>query len=104
MAVSPTQRSLKYLREQGYHCEVVEKWAFGRRHDLWGFCDILAIREGEVVAVQVTSRGNVNARVRKITVECEATLAVVRKAGIRIVVQGWGKLKAGWTLKEVDLS
>jgi hypothetical protein len=25
-AKSPTQRSLEYLREQGYHCEVVEKW------------------------------------------------------------------------------
>ena len=104
MSTSPTQRSLKHLREKGYHCEVVEHWAFGRRHDLWGFCDILAIRDDEVLAVQVTSRGNVSARVRKITVECEETLGLVRKAGIRVIVQGWGKLKAGWTLREVDLS
>ena len=24
--LSPTQRSLEYLREQGYHVEIVEKW------------------------------------------------------------------------------
>jgi hypothetical protein len=95
---------LKYLREKGYHCEVVEHWAFGRRHDLWGFCDILAIRDDEVLAVQVTSRSHVAERIAKITVECETNLAFVRKAGIRVVVHGWGKLKAGWTIREVDLS
>ena len=43
---SPTQRSLEYLREQGYHPEVVEKYnSFTRRtNDLWGFVDILAIK------------------------------------------------------------
>ena len=102
--MSPTQRSLKWLRDNGYHCAVVEKFAFGKRHDLFGFGDILAIRENEVLIVQVTSRGNVSARVKKITIECEETLALVRKAGIRVVVQGWGKLKAGWALREVDLS
>lgn len=104
MSTSPTQRSLKWLRDNGYTPFIVEKWAFGRRHDLFGFADILALREDEVLAVQVTSRGNVGARVRKITSECCDALAVVRKAGIRIEVHGWGKLKAGWTLKQVDLS
>ena len=64
---SPTQRSLEYLREQGYFCAVVEKWnSFTKqRQDLWGWCDILAIRENEVLAVQVTSTG-VAERIKKI--------------------------------------
>lgn len=102
--MSPTQRSLKHLREQGYRVAVVEKWnPHARiRQDLFGFIDLLAIKGPETLAVQSTSRGNVSARVKKIT-EAEA-LSDVRKANWRIVVHGWGKLKAGWTLKEVDCS
>jgi len=87
---SPTQRSLAYLREQGYHCEVVEKWnSFTKqRKDLWGWCDILAIRKGEVLAVQVTASA-VSDRIKKIM--DSDTLALVRDAGIRIHVHGWRK-------------
>lgn len=55
--VSPTQRSLAHLRELGYHVEIVEKWnSFTKqRKDLWGWADLLAIRKGEVLAVQVTA-------------------------------------------------
>lgn len=102
--MSPTQRSLKHLREQGYRVAIVEKWnPHARiRQDLFGFIDLLAIRGPETLAVQSTSRSNVAARVAKIN-DAEA-LYDVRKAGWRIVVQGWGKLKAGWTLKEIDCS
>ena len=87
---SPTQRSLAYLREQGYHCEIVEKWnSFTKqRKDLWGWCDILAIRKGEVLAVQVTASA-VSDRIKKIM--ASDTLALVRDAGIRIEVHGWRK-------------
>lgn len=102
MSQSPMQRSLKKLRDDGYVCFITEHFARGLRHDLFGWCDILALREDEVLAVQVTSRGNVAARVKKIT--DAVTLPIVRKAGIRVCVHGWGKLKAGWTLREVDLS
>lgn len=102
--MTPTQRSLDHLRKAGYLVAVVEKWNPHAqiRQDLFGFIDILAIREGEVLGVQATSRGNISSRVNKIT-EHE-NLSAVRKSGMRIVVHGWGKLKAGWTLKEVDLS
>lgn len=100
--MSPMERSLKKLREDGYECFITEHFARGLRHDLFGWCDIICLREGEVLAVQVTSRGNIAARVKKITVS--PTLPFVRRAGIRVVVHGWGKLKAGWSLKEVDLS
>ena len=102
--MSPTQRSLAYLRNLGYHVEVVEHWNhFARqRRDLWGFADLLAIRPGEVLAVQVTSGSNVSARVKKIA-EHENT-QFVREAGIAIHVHGWRKLKAGWSPKIIDLS
>ena len=53
MATSPTQLSLKKLREEGYiTIQVVEYWnSFARRRiDLFGFIDILAIKNGEVLA------------------------------------------------------
>ena len=102
--VSPTQRSLAYLREQGYHCEVVEKWnSFTRqRKDLWGWCDILAIRENEVLAVQVTASA-VADRIKKIL--DSDTLALVRKAGIRIEVHGWRKSSTGkYVMRIEDIS
>jgi hypothetical protein len=100
--MTPTQRSLAYLRALGYHCEVVEHFVRfpppGHRKDLWGWCDIIAIRPGEVLAVQTTSRGEVSRRVNKIAES--ATVAAVREAGIRIHVHGW----SGKTLLEKDLS
>jgi hypothetical protein len=104
-AKSPTQRSLEYLREQGYHCEVVEKWnSFTKqRKDLWGWCDILAIRKDEVLAVQVTSGSNVSARIKKI--QESDTVALVRDAGIRIEIHGWRKAANGrYVIRVEDIS
>ena len=101
---SPTQRSLEYLREQGYHCEIVEKWNPWRRvrQDLWGWCDILAIRRDEVLAVQVTSSG-VASRIKKI--QESDTIAYVREAGIRVEVHGWTKRANGrYALRVEDIS
>jgi hypothetical protein len=66
--MSPTARSLKLLRQQGYCCDVVERWlaAVRRRRDYLGCIDIIACRRGEpVLAVQATSASNVAARLKK---------------------------------------
>lgn len=102
---SPTQRTLERLRDAGWVAEICERWIPGAniRKDLWGFADVLAIREGEVLAVQCTSGSNVSARVRKI--EASPLLSAVRKAGIAIEVWGWRKTAAGkWDVRKVDLS
>jgi hypothetical protein len=102
--MTPTQRSLAALRELGYLVEVVEKWnSFTRtRKDLWGWADLLAIRRGEVLAVQVTSEGVAN-RVKKV-MDSE-TIARVREAGVRIEVHGWRKnVKGRYVQRVVDLS
>jgi len=101
---SPTQRSLEYLRELGYHCEIVEKWnSFTKqRKDLWGWCDILAIRKDEVLAVQVTASA-VADRIKKI--QDSTTVALVRDAGIRIEVHGWRKnSKCRYVIRVEDIS
>jgi hypothetical protein len=101
---SPTQRSLEYLREQGYHCEIVEKWnSFTKqRKDLWGWCDILAIRKDEVLAVQVTASA-VADRIKKI--QESTTVALVRDAGIKIHVHGWRKNSKGrYVIRVEDIS
>ena len=103
--MSPTQRSLAELRKRGYTAQVVEKWIpqVKRRVDLFGFIDVLAIRDDEVLGVQSTSGSNVASRVTKIA-EHE-NVGAVRKAGIRIHVHGWRKAANGrWTLREVDCS
>lgn len=102
--MSPTQRSLEYLREQGYLVSIVERWnPFAKiRQDLWGWCDLLAIRRGEVLAVQVTASA-VSDRIKKI--EASETVAKVREAGIRIEVHGWRKNSKGkYVLRIEDIS
>lgn len=103
-SLSPTQRSLAYLREQGYLVAIVERWnPHARiRQDLWGWCDLLAIRKNEVLAVQVTASA-VSERIRKIQ-ESE-TVTAVRDAGIRIEVHGWRKNSKGrYVLRIEDIS
>lgn len=102
---SPTQRSLKVLRDAGYLCAIVEKWnPHARiRQDLYGFIDILAINGEDILGVQACSSagGDPAARVRKIT-EHENYPAVI--AAMRIAVHGWRKNAAGkWVLREVEL-
>lgn len=105
--MSPTQLSLRWLRERGYTAEIVEYWNphTKTRHDLWNFCDILAIRPDEVLAVQTTTAHNVNARIRKIA--DSPYVGVVREAGVQIAVHGWSQARprARWVLtRNEDLS
>lgn len=107
---TPTERSLKYLRKNGWRCAVVEKWnpAIKRRNDLFGFGDILAIKDDQTLIVQTTSASHVAERITKIVEDCAEALADVRKAGWLIHVHGWRKAKQGnrmlWVLRQEDVS
>jgi hypothetical protein len=104
LATSPTQLSLKKLREDGWLAEVVERWIPGAniRKDLWGWVDIVALKDGETLAVQTTSYSNMSARAKKIA-ESE-TVAEVRKANWSIQVHGWHKKDNRWVVKINDIS
>jgi hypothetical protein len=103
-SLSPTQRTLAYLREEGYTCAIVERWnPFAKiRQDLFGFIDILAIKKDETLAVQCTSTG-VAARMKKIQ-ESEY-LPKVRDAGWKILIIGWSKNSKGrYVMRRLDIS
>ena len=101
--MSLTTRSTAVLRERGYMVATVEHYnSFTKRkHDLWGCIDLLAIGNGETVAVQVTSKPHLSTRRHKIE-EAEAYPEMLR-SNWRIVLHGWFKEKNRWQLKEVEL-
>lgn len=102
--MSCNQLSLEHLRAQGYLAETVEK-RLPRcmiTKDLFGFIDIIAVRRDEVLGVQATSSANVAARIAKIA--SHDNVAAVRESGMRIVVHGWRKTRAGPVLRVEDVS
>ena len=101
--MSLTARSTAHLRDLGYMVATVEHYnSFTKRkHDLFGCIDLLAIGNGETVAVQVTSKPHLANRRHKIE-EAEAYPEMIR-SGWKIVLHGWWKEKNRWQLKEVEL-
>lgn len=95
MATSPTQRTNKHLRELGYTVAVVETWnPHARiRQDLFGFIDILALKDGETLAIQATSVTNTASRATKIMEH--PNYPMVLAAGWKVIVHGWGKNSKG---------
>jgi len=107
MSLTPQARAIKQLREEGYEVDVVERISRVRgmtwRNDLFGAFDLLAVNaEGDVKAVQVTSRSNVSARCKKLA--DFPVLSWLRKAGWTLVVMGYGKTKTLGDWKVVDIS
>ena len=118
MKTSPTQRSLKWLRQRGFTAAITEHWnPHARlRQDLFGFVDIVALcpvvdmvslhSVHGIVAVQTTSGSNVAARIKKIR-ELGAAKEWL-EAGGKIWVHGWRKVGARgkrklWECREVRL-
>jgi hypothetical protein len=96
--------SRRKWRARGYHVEAAEHVSrigkVVRRHDTFGFADLIAIRPGEIIFVQVTSWSNVSARANKIARErhgigqwsvpiLELAKTLLSVAGVRILVEGW---------------
>jgi hypothetical protein len=92
---SLNQRTVALFTERGYSCTVVESYnSFTRRKkDLFGIFDVLAVGNEETVGIQITSKSNMAARMRKIQ-ESEYLPEIIR-SGWRIVVIGWFKKPNG---------
>jgi hypothetical protein len=92
---SPTQRSLKMLRDEGWICAITEHWnPFAHiRQDLYGFIDILAIREGQMLAVQTTSNPHATEREKK--VRDNPAYKILISTGCDIDIHGWKQEKVG---------
>lgn len=97
MTESPTSRSLKKLRDDGWEPDIVERWIGGGRvkvrKDFYGFADIIAVwvHDGcpETAAIQTTTAKNSASRRAKILAEPRAHLWL--SAGNRIILHGWRK-------------
>jgi hypothetical protein len=98
VSTTPTQRTLKALKERGFTCGIVERFnrfggPFGIRQDLFGFIDIIAIHRIEgIVGVQSCGQA-FSAHYKKITEEkyneCQEWLL----CGGKVELYGWRKLK-----------
>lgn len=101
--MSPCARSLRFMRENGYHPDVCEHYNFytRRRHDLFGILDIVAIKKGETVGVQATSKSNMSSRRNKI--KASGVLQSLRDAGWKIQIHGWFKKNNRWQVKTETL-
>lgn len=99
--MSPTQRSLKRVRERGWEATVVEKYNhFARvRQDAFGFGDILLYHPilKVIALLQTTTQANFNARRKKIAKLREAR--GWKAANGKIILHGW----KGNDLKELYL-
>ena len=87
--MKPTERTLKYLRDDGYICDMVERWirnpkhpAGGFRRDLFGFADILAFKPDGPDLMLVQSCGQDYAAHRRKIKEAPINDAAKPSAGI----------------------
>jgi hypothetical protein len=101
--MTPSQRTVAHLRKLGYQTANVEHYNYftKRKHDLFGCIDILAIGNNETLAVQVTSKSNMSARIKKI--EASEALPEMLRSGWRVIVHGWFRKENGrYELKEFE--
>ena len=95
MAISNTQRTLKYLRDNGAIVDVVERFntfigPHGKRHDCFGFGDILAISGNDIIMVQSTGQGFAE---HDRTILGNEAAPKWLEAGGRIQLIAWRKIK-----------
>lgn len=101
MATSPTQRTIRALKDLGRICAIAEKWqmiprhpAGGVRKDLFGFIDVVSLDpERGIVAIQSCGQSFAD-HYRKIT-DSECTEAAIEwlKCGGSIELWAWRKVK-----------
>jgi len=94
MGKSTTELTIKFLKQRNLPYSKCEYWnPFSKtRHDLFGFIDIVAIKDGKILGIQATSWGNMKARASKI-IESPNSIPWLASGG-DIQVWGWeGKVR-----------
>lgn len=103
--MSPTARTLTFLRRAGYLAVVVESWIphVNRRRDLFGCADVLAVhpRDGIFLLVQVTTAAHLAHRLAKAKRRPE--LALWLRAGGKFECHGWFCQGGGWHVRRVEV-
>ncbi len=106
-SISPTSRTLNYLRERGWEADIVERFnhyagKFGQRKDMFGFGDIVAMGDGKIWAVQSCGQAY-SEHHKKITLDPKVAPKALRwiECGGQLMLIGWRKtlLKRGGKAK-----
>ena len=99
MSMSPTQRTIRALRDMGRKCAIVEKFnpyvgSHGIRQDLFSIIDILCL-DPERGVVGIQSCGSAfSEHYRKMTIEhAQETIDWLTTPGTCLELWGWRKLK-----------
>lgn len=102
--MSPTARTLVYLRRSGFLAVPVERYIpqTTRKVDLFGVGDVLAVHpvRKEVLIVQATSRAHLSDRLRRVQQRHETALLL--RAGVAVEAWGWFQRPSGkWEVHRV---
>jgi hypothetical protein len=102
--MTPTGRTLVYLRRLGFLAAPVERYLIDAKRtvDLFGIADVVGIhpRDKAVLFVQCTSLAHVGDRLKRIKGRPE--LPLLLRAGIGVECWGWERRRAsGWVCKRV---
>ena len=98
--ISPTQRTIAYLKNQGLICGVVERWipnpklpGGGIRSDLFGFIDIITISQADGIMGIQSCGSSYSEHYKKITVDKQDEVRAWLEAGGKLQLISWRKLK-----------
>ena len=99
MALSPTQRTLKFIRDAGYMAGIVERWlpnpaypGGGKRKDYLNIIDIIALKGNITLGVQSTGQ-DVSGHIKKILNEHpESALEWLSGRDRQLFIVGWRKV------------
>lgn len=94
--MSPTQRTIRALRDQGIKCAIVEKWNshVNKRQDLFQIIDVIGLDpEKGVLGIQCCAGSGFSKHVEKLTVErAQETSDWLSTPGTSLYIWGWRKL------------
>jgi hypothetical protein len=104
--MTPTGRTLVYLRLLGFLAAPVERYIVAARRtvDLFGIADVVGIhpRDKAVLFVQCTSLAHVGDRLKRIKRRPE--LPLLLRAGIGVECWGWERRPGrGWVCKRITV-
>ena len=94
MPTSTNALTARYCASLGWRCETVQRFYGGRRHDLFGIADSVAMNGADLLLLQNCSYGTLKAHRDAIT-KNDALFALDGIVGVSIGLWEWRKKKAG---------
>jgi len=97
--LSPTQRTLRALRQQGRICDIAEKFniharPFGKRFDLFGFIDVVVLDpQRGIGGIQSTGQAFKQHIDKLLDGDCTELVIEWLKSGGFVEAWGWRKIK-----------